>query len=55
MWAVSHAGHCMPPETFDMIEGGTSPSFHTLHGQKWTPLSNYLDLAISAITLLTGA
>ncbi|KAG1972550.1 lipid droplet-associated hydrolase isoform X2 [Pimephales promelas] len=20
VWAVSHAGHCMPPETFDMIE-----------------------------------
>lgn len=39
VWAVSHAGHCMPPETYDMIEGGIFSSLHTLHSQKymWTP------------------
>lgn len=31
VWAVSHAGHCMPPETYDMIEGGTFSSLRKLH------------------------
>lgn len=23
VWAVSHAGHCAPPDTMDMVEGRT--------------------------------
>ena len=30
VWAVSHAGHCEPPDTMDMIEGTNKSSLYIM-------------------------